>query len=89
MCLMIKNIDSSGDPKKHSFSDWFTTFPIDPIDPKCGANAEKKKSSVVENELIELSNCTQSRDRTGMDVITLVFETSASTNSATRAGTRR
>ena len=33
-------------------------------------------------QLLSLSFCTQSRDRTGMEVNPLVFETSASTNSA-------
>ena len=42
----------------------------------------KTKSSIVENQLIELLESTQSRDRTGMEVNPLVFETSASTNSA-------
>ena len=33
-------------------------------------------------QLLSLSFCTQTRDRTGMDFTPLVFETSASTNSA-------
>ena len=34
------------------------------------------------NSLLSLSFCTQTRGRTGMDVTPLVFETSASTDSA-------
>jgi hypothetical protein len=37
------------------------------------------------NQLSSIFFCTRSRDRTGMEVNPLVFETSASTNSAIRA----
>ena len=40
---------------------------------------------VLENEQLTKSFCTRSRDRTGTGFIPLVFETSASTNSAIRA----
>ena len=40
---------------------------------------------LTENQLSSISICTRSRDRTGMEVNPLVFETSASTNSAIRA----
>ena len=42
----------------------------------------KKKSKSPQNLLILRAFRTQSRDRTGMEVNPLVFETSASTNSA-------
>ena len=40
---------------------------------------------VLENEQLTKSFCTRSRDRTGTGFTPLVFETSASTNSAIRA----
>jgi hypothetical protein len=40
-------------------------------------------------QLLSLSFCTQTRGRTGMDVTPLVFETSASTDSAIWATTIR
>ena len=41
-----------------------------------------KKPQLIENQLRFYIESTQSRDRTGMEVNPLVFETSASTNSA-------
>ena len=40
---------------------------------------------VLENQQLTKSFCTRSRDRTGTGFTPLVFETSASTNSAIRA----
>jgi hypothetical protein len=49
---------------------------------KCGENKEKKKPQLIDNQLRFSLIRTQSRDRTGMEMNPLVFETSASTNSA-------
>ncbi len=43
-------------------------------------NLKRKKAATL--RLQPLRSCTQSRDRTGMEVNPLVFETSASTDSA-------
>ncbi len=48
-----------------------------------------KKLQSFENQLIGVFKSTQSRDRTGMEVNPLVFETSASTDSAIWACRRR
>ena len=49
---------------------------------KCGENQEMKKPQLIDNQLRLYFESTQSRDRTGMEINPLVFETSASTNSA-------
>ena len=43
---------------------------------------KKKKPKHLIYRHLDFFSCTQSRDRTGMEVNPLVFETSASTNSA-------
>ena len=45
-----------------------------------------KKTQKTDNLTIISLSCTQTRDRTGMEVNPLVFETSASTDSAIWAG---
>ena len=49
---------------------------------KCGENPPKKKLQSFEIQLIGVFKSTQSRGRTGMEMNPLVFETSASTDSA-------
>jgi hypothetical protein len=49
---------------------------------KCGENPKMKKPQSIDNQLRFYFKSTQSRDRTGMEINPLVFETSASTNSA-------
>ena len=51
----------------------------------CPLNVPHKKQNahiLLEMSVLSKIDCTQSRDRTGMEVNPLVFETSASTNSA-------
>ena len=49
---------------------------------RCGANEKEKALQSFELQGLIWYFCTQSRDRTGMEVNPLVFETSASTDSA-------
>ena len=49
---------------------------------KYGNSPIKEKSQVFDCSILSFSFCTQTRGRTGMDVTPLVFETSASTDSA-------
>ena len=49
---------------------------------KLGTDKAKRKRLSVGIQLLSRFTCTQSRDRTGMKVNPLVFETSASTDSA-------
>ena len=49
---------------------------------KLGADKAKRKRLSVGIQLLSRFTCTQSRDRTGMEDNPLVFETSASTDSA-------
>ena len=53
-----------------------------PLREQNGNILKRIKGQVVYYQLLILYSCTQSRDRTGMEVNPLVFETSASTNSA-------
>ena len=47
-----------------------------------GTYIQKDKSQIFDLQILSSFPCTQTRDRTGMDFTPLVFETSASTNSA-------
>ena len=49
---------------------------------KCGENSNKRKSQVIDFSILSFHLRTQTRGRTGMEVNPLVFETSASTDSA-------
>ena len=49
---------------------------------KLGTDKAKRKRLSVGIQLLSRFTCNQSRDRTGMEVNPLVFETSASTDSA-------
>ena len=49
---------------------------------KCGENSPTKKPYPIENQIGLALKSTQSRGRTGTGITPLVFETSASTNSA-------
>ena len=51
----------------------------------CGANPKKQKRQQPINQIISVLPCTRGRDRTGTSITSSVFETDASTNSATRA----
>ena len=48
----------------------------------CGHGLQKKNAKLFIINNLAFKKSTQSRDRTGMEVNPLVFETSASTNSA-------
>ncbi len=47
-----------------------------------GTSYKKEKSQIFDLQILSSFSCTQTRDRTGMEVNPLVFETNASTNSA-------
>ena len=47
-----------------------------------GTYIQKDKSQIFDLQILSSFLCTQTRGRTGMDVTPLVFETSASTDSA-------
>ena len=47
-----------------------------------GTSYKKEKSQIFDLQILSSFSCTQTRGRTGMDVTPLVFETSASTDSA-------
>ena len=49
---------------------------------KSGTVEIKRKRPSIDIQLLSRFTCTQTRGRTGMDVTPLVFETSASTDSA-------
>ncbi len=53
----------------------------------CGEIYTKRKSQVIDYSILSFSYRTQTRGRTGMEVNPLVFETSASTDSAIWAHT--
>ena len=55
---------------------------ISPCGNKTGTMSIKQNRLSIEIQLLSRFTRTQSRDRTGMEVNPLVFETSASTNSA-------
>ena len=71
----MKTIRAISTPKQHSVALRFETVFL-----TCG---KKKRYKALFKGFV--ASCTQGRDRTGMRVNSLVFETSASTNSATWA----
>lgn len=54
---------------------------------KLGTDKVKRKQLSIDIQLLSCFICTQTRGRTGMEVNPLVFETSASTDSAIWAHT--
>ena len=53
-----------------------------PCGNKSGTDKVKRKQLSIDIQILSHSTCTQTRGRTGMEVNPLVFETSASTDSA-------